>query len=127
MSTSLSLPPKVALLIPLLGSSQDGEVLGAAGAIQRTLQAAGRDWHDLVSIIATPATAAAPPSAPELAVRTAYDVASWCARHASPLSDRERTFVHDMVGRLVWNGTATEKQSAWLRAIYVRLRRQVGQ
>ena len=126
MSTALSLPPKVALLIPLLGSDQDGEVLGAVRAIERTLKAAGCDWHDLVKVITSPPIAPVQPQPADM-VRTPHDVAKWCARYASRLSDRERVFVHDMVGRLVWNGTATEKQSAWLRAIYVRLRREVGQ
>ena len=126
MSAALSLPPKVVLLIPMLGSDQDGEVIGAARAIERTLKAVGCDWHDLVKIITSPPVAPVQPQ-PAEPVRTQYDVAAWCARYASRLSDRERVFVNDMVGRLVWNGTATEKQSAWLRAIYVRLRREVGQ
>ena len=126
MSTALSLPPKVALLIPLLGSNQDGEVLGAARAIERTLKAAGCDWHDLVKFIAAPPVTPIDRQSTET-VRTAFEVAKWCAAHVARLSDRERVFVNDMTSRLMWNGTATEKQSAWLRAIYVRLRRETGQ
>ena len=126
MNNALSLPPKVALLIPLLGSDQDGEVLSAARAIERTLKAAGRDWHDLVHIITAPSMAAAHPQ-PPAEIRTPYDVAAWCAKHNERLSYRERAFVQDMLGRLLWNGTATDKQSAWLRAIYIRLRKETGQ
>ena len=126
MSTALSLPPKVALLIPMLGSDQDGEVIGAARAIERTLKAVGCDWHDLVKIIRSSPVEPVQPQ-PAEPVRTQYDVAKWCAGHAYRLSERERIFVNDMVSRLTWNGTATEKQTAWLRAIYVRLRQEVGQ
>ncbi|KQQ23702.1 hypothetical protein ASF53_05085 [Methylobacterium sp. Leaf123] len=38
---------KLTKLIPLLGSDNDGEALGAARAIGRTLQAAGLDFHAL--------------------------------------------------------------------------------
>ncbi len=49
----MSLPAPVAIkirkLLPLLGSDKDGEVLGAARAIHRTLQSAGSDLHDLAA------------------------------------------------------------------------------
>jgi hypothetical protein len=38
---------KISKLIPRLGSAFDGEVVATARAIGRTLQASGRDWHDL--------------------------------------------------------------------------------
>jgi len=46
--TALAVAPKLAKLILLLGSDQDGEVLAAARAIGRTLGAVKADWHDLV-------------------------------------------------------------------------------
>lgn len=122
-NTILTVPPKVALLIPLLGSEHDGEVVGAARAIARTLRAAGCDWHDLVKIIVAPPIAAAHPQASTDTAYTPHDVATWCHAHNSRLSDREKTFVRDMVGRSMCGGGATEKQSAWLRAIFIRLRR----
>lgn len=42
---------KLTKLIPLLGSDNDGEALGAARAIGRTLQAAGLDFHALADRI----------------------------------------------------------------------------
>lgn len=45
--------PKLAKLIPLLGSSHDGEVVGAARAIGRTLQSAASDWHALAATVET--------------------------------------------------------------------------
>lgn len=38
----------------LLSSDQDGEVLAAARAIDRTLTSLGIDWHDLADAIAEP-------------------------------------------------------------------------
>src|SRR4051812_28777081 len=43
--------PRIARLIPLLGSPEHGEVLGAAAAIGRVLRAHGLDWHALASAV----------------------------------------------------------------------------
>lgn len=48
---------KVARLVPLLGSPNDGEALGAARAIGRVLKAAGEDWHRLAAELLQPAPA----------------------------------------------------------------------
>lgn len=45
---------KLAKLLPLLSSDQDGEVLGAARAIGRVLVATGVDWHALAALIEMP-------------------------------------------------------------------------
>lgn len=45
------LPPIISKLIPLLGSPVDGEALGAARAIERSLAAQKLDWHDLVQVL----------------------------------------------------------------------------
>jgi hypothetical protein len=42
---------RIEKLIPLLGSDNDGEALGAARAIERTLRAAGLDFHALAASI----------------------------------------------------------------------------
>lgn len=39
----------------LLSSDQDGEVIAAARAIDRTLSSMGMDWHDLADAVAGPA------------------------------------------------------------------------
>jgi len=41
--------------VALLGSPQDGEVIAAARAIGRTLDAAGIDWHRLATLVSAEA------------------------------------------------------------------------
>jgi hypothetical protein len=43
---------KVALLVPLLASNRDGEVLATAHAIRRLLESGNCDLHDLAKIVA---------------------------------------------------------------------------
>jgi hypothetical protein len=38
-------------LVLLLSSNRDGEVVGAARAIDRALRSAGCDWHDLIKLL----------------------------------------------------------------------------
>jgi hypothetical protein len=47
MSTLAPILPKVCRLIRMLGSANDGEALGAARALDRTLRSEGSDFHDL--------------------------------------------------------------------------------
>lgn len=57
-----SLPvSRLRLLLPMLSSDQDGEVIATARAIGRALKDAGRDWHDLAAAIG-PAPEFRPPS-----------------------------------------------------------------
>jgi len=42
---------RLKLLIPLLGSDQDGEVLAAVAAIRRHLAAHKKDWHALAAML----------------------------------------------------------------------------
>ena len=53
MSAAPTIPEKVRRIVPTLGSSVDGEALGACRAIGRTLGAAGLDYHDLARAIPT--------------------------------------------------------------------------
>jgi len=53
---------RIALLVPRLGSSFDGEATATVRAIERTLTAAGCDWHWLADVIREPAKLAALPS-----------------------------------------------------------------
>lgn len=41
--------PRLAALLPLLGSSHDGEIVATARAIDRTLASVGADLHDLTA------------------------------------------------------------------------------
>ena len=47
------------------------------------------------------------------------DRVAYCSMMSSALSDRERTFINDM---LAWRGEPTPKQSSWLDAIHARLK-----
>lgn len=64
---------RLAKIVPLLGSDQPGEVVGAAAGLARVLQAGGMDLNDLATLIATELERrAAPPfTFAELASRTA--------------------------------------------------------
>lgn len=46
-----SMPPKVRLLVPVLASDHEGEIVGAARAIGRVLSGAGLSYHDLAAAI----------------------------------------------------------------------------
>ena len=48
---STELRPKLARLVPLLGSDKPGEVAATVAAIERTLVAAKCDWHDLAAAL----------------------------------------------------------------------------
>lgn len=47
MAALATVAPKMAKLIPMLGTDQDGEIIATVRAIRRTLDGAGLDLHDL--------------------------------------------------------------------------------
>jgi hypothetical protein len=52
-----------------------------------------------------------------------FEIASECRAHPQLIrSDRERQFLNDMCRRLAHGGMPGEKEGAWLRKIYARLR-----
>ena len=111
-------------LLLMLSSESDGEVVNAARAIGRTLETSGFDWHDLATSLRMPATAKPRTRKPP---REDEDDLSWrvmvgfCIEHEHWLHGRECEFVTSL---LHWHGELTEKQSAWLTAIYQRLRQR---
>jgi hypothetical protein len=125
MSALTPIGPKLAKLIPLLSSDKDGEVLATARAIERTLRAEGCDWHDLASAVTRePETRVIYIKQPEPEPKDWCDLARWCCDHDDDrLNPKERMFVADMASRLVCGGEPSERQAAWLRAIYARLKR----
>jgi hypothetical protein len=136
---------KLGKLIKMLSSSNDGEVVAAAHAIMRTLEAEGADIHTLaervegrklsqaeMQRIYDKAFAAGKQSAAEQQQPAFHDVTnelSWhaiaceCVRSSRLRDQKERDFVADMVRWTVRGGEPTEKQAKWLRSIYVRVRR----
>jgi hypothetical protein len=131
-------------LLRLLSSDRDGEVIGAARAIVRTLGSAGLDIHALAESLGINGKRLSEADAAEIYRRgvedgkraaenenigfhsvdepTWHEIACACAAHDKCLRDeRERQFVGDMVRRTVRGGEPTEKQAHWLRAIYARV------
>jgi hypothetical protein len=145
MSGSLTpIADKLGKLLRLLSSDRDGEVVGAARAIVRTLDGAGLDIHALAESLGINGKKFSEADALEIYQRgvkdgkraaegggfhsmdepTWHEIACECAAHDDRLRDeRERQFVRDMVRRTVRGGEPTEKQAHWLRAIYARVRR----
>jgi len=110
--------PKLTKLLPLLGTNHDGEALAAVRAIERTLKSAGLDFHDLASSLEAIAALSRDP-------QTWEEVAIWCRDNDhGRLAPREREFITSVAAHLVCGRQPTEAQEAWLRAIYVRMRRE---
>lgn len=124
--TSLRLiAPKLAKLLPVLGSDQPGEVVAAADAIRRTLTSVGADWHDLSATL-TAAPAPPPSTTPQQgAAPTPHPgpVTSWAAAHRlwenpAQLNDWERDFVSSVLSQMVAGKRLSGKQAATLMQIY---------
>jgi hypothetical protein len=94
MTANLSaVGPRLAKLLPLLGSDQPGEVAATAHAIGRTLQSAGLDWHHLAALIHAEAVRQAAPAFTfaSLAPRTARKQIAHLARQPTmTMMDRLR-------------------------------------
>jgi hypothetical protein len=104
-------------LLLMLSSSQDGEVVNAARAIGRALQADGHDWHDLARQLSAPTqTKQAPPHQNNNTDWRA--MREYCLQHDGRLRQSESKFLENLGS---WRGDLTEKQHAWLVAIYQRL------
>ena len=113
-ATLPAFPPKLAKMIRMLSADNDGQVLAAARAIDRTLKSAGLDWHDLA--------AAFMPEDPK-PKRVAPDWES--PRYTTApsrwrsLSSGERIMAFDVIFTL---DTLSEWERAFARSIYPRLR-----
>lgn len=94
MSAGLAaIGPRLAKLLPMLGSDQPGEVMAAVQAIGRTLSGAGLDWHNLAALIAAEAKRNGTPafSFANLAPRTARkQMALLAQRPGLSVADRVR-------------------------------------
>jgi hypothetical protein len=105
-------------LLLMLSSDRDGEVVAAAKAIGRALQATGKDWHDLARRLSVPVKARISEQAPPRHDKNWRAMHEHCIQHDDRLRPREREFI-DSLGS--WRGDLTEKQRSWLVAIYQRL------
>ena len=57
MALPPAIAPRVGALLRMMASPIDGEALGAARAIDRTLKGAGVDWHALADVVERPVVA----------------------------------------------------------------------
>jgi hypothetical protein len=103
-------------LLLMLSSDKDGEVINAAHAIGRALQADGEDWHGLARRLSAPAKAQTAEQPRQNADWRA--MREYCLKHDSRLRKNEHEFLDNIAS---WRGDLTEKQGAWLVAIYHRL------
>ena len=116
---------KLGKLLRLLSSDKPGEVAAAASAIMRTLATEGLDIHNLADALCQPprrAEAKAQSAAAPADDTDWHSVACECEVHSAALTEREQQFISNMVS---WTArrTPTEKQQAWLLAIFNRVRR----
>jgi hypothetical protein len=134
---------KISKLIKMLSSSSDGEVVAAARAILRTLQAQGTDIHELaervegrklsqaeMKVIYDKAfqdgksAAAATSGFSPVDVPTFHSMACEIQAKANGrLNPKEKDFIDDMV-RWCALREPSEKQAKWLHALYCRIGRQ---
>ncbi len=119
---ALATRSKVASLVRLLGSDQDGEALAACRALSRILAANGSDLHSLAAEIEAQPYAVSSTSAPPASRKPWATVARWVHDHSDDrLSAREREFVADLTTYLRRGREPSEKQAEWLQKIYGRL------
>lgn len=120
------LVPRLEKLLLMLSSGSDGETLAAVRAIDRTLRTAGADWHDLTGLLATPAPRPQtnPPRDDDSNNSSDWRAArAFCEKRSNFLSAREKEFIADLK---YWRGELTQKQRAWLTAIYERLQHKAA-
>ncbi len=113
---------KLAILIPLLASDKDGEVVATARAIGRQLSKNGNDWHDLAARLTAPAATPHPdPDARCGGVRNYQKAVDWLITlKPGALSGKEQDFILNMSDRLR-SGSPTEKQAKWIVDIFEKL------
>ncbi len=116
---------RVAQLLPRLASDQPGDVVSSAAALVRVLKSEGKDLHDLVKLLS---------GQPTIVYRDVFRdkpkpegewqaKANYCVERSDALTAKEKEFVNDMAVRLKHRTEPTERQAAWLDAIWHRLKR----
>lgn len=107
--------PKLAKLIPLLGTDRDGELVATVRAIGRTLEAANLTFHDL-------ADAVRPGETPRPKLNeTPFMKCNAALDQMHNLSPKEVKFLRDVGQLSARRHTLSAKQLAWLDAIYKRV------
>jgi hypothetical protein len=109
-----TIAPKLAKICLMLSSDCDHEVVAAARAIDKTLQSAGFDWHDLV------ATLFAPRPVTQIISADWRREVRFCTSHFELLTNWERDFIATLAE---YRGRPTDKQMRLVRDIAARLQR----
>jgi hypothetical protein len=124
MPSLSEIAPRLQKLLLMLSSQNSGEVINAARAIERTLREAGIDWHDLVGGLLPPAKVRTKSESKNRGSGSDWHVmVDVCIAHKNQLRLREQQF---MTSLLHWHGELTERQHAWLVAIYRRVQREAA-
>ena len=109
-------PQSVTRLVKLLGmcgSAHAGERSVAALKADKLVRECGLTWHDVVRVPTGGRKAAG--------ILRAWQIKrNFCLQHAALLREREQQF---LISLGHWRGDLTEKQHAWLSAIFNRLQR----
>ena len=116
-------PVRLSKLIPVLGSDKDGEIIAAAAAISRCLDAAGRDWHDIAAATVRGWSVPAVVKPQTITLREWQDLARRCLQAGGgTLGETEFDFLRNILTRLT---EPSEKQWRWLIAIVQALHIEV--
>ena len=138
-----TLEQRIALIIRLLGSDKDGEILAAAAALKRTLASAGTDFNGLAHGIENLGKGISNEERKKIwdaAVQhtenrlhgaddfidstgkpTWEAVALFCQRNKQRLDTRHHQFIDDMASRTVWGHEPTETKHKYLFALFLKL------
>ncbi len=146
MTALTPIADRLGKFIRLLSSDRDGEVVAAARAIMRTLQAEKLDIHVLAGAIEKPNGALSETDAKRIydagfddGFRKAenaqhgsgtfrnvdgnpdwHKMALFCQQRAEQLEEKHREFIHDIASRTVWR-EPTEKQGKYLFSLFLKL------
>ena len=122
----MDVTPRMQTFIRLLASDNDGEVVNAARALHRALQAQGADFHALVDRLPTRARAQPrqerayrePPRQERRQAKASHaDKLEWLLKQPYAFRQNEREFLENI---RKWDGELTEKQAKWFGDIYAK-------
>jgi hypothetical protein len=123
MSADLkTMAPKLSKMLLMLSSDYDHEVVAAARAIDKALQSAGLDWHDLAAAVdRMPIQSDA--GADWCKRRDERSIISWCLNRCFLLSVQDREFLESAAKQ---RKPLSPKQQQWLSDIRKKLDRKVA-
>lgn len=120
MSVLASIAPRLAPLIRLLGSSNNGEVSAAVAGLRRILATQDLDLHDLADYVE---------AAAEVAVPTDDQLENWLrlvddltARGAKVLDDRDRDFLFNVRRSILRGKAPSASQQKWLGDVQAKVK-----